>query len=119
VVKAYVQEEKEKGKVSQLSWEYARKNVSVTKVWGMFLPLIMLFSNLSLVIVLYLGGRLTVLQSISTGILSARLSGNTELAHDGLGGRSMWSARRHIWPSQPDLWGRFESLMQEPGSQPS
>jgi len=74
VVKAYVQEEKERGKVSQLSWDYARKNVSVTKVWGMFLPLIMLFSNLSLVIVLYLGGRLTVLQSISTGDFVAFMS---------------------------------------------
>jgi ATP-binding cassette subfamily B multidrug efflux pump len=47
VVKAYVQEGKEKEKVDQLSWDYARKNVSVTKVWGMFLPVIMLFSNLS------------------------------------------------------------------------
>ena len=74
VVKAYVQEEKEREKVSQLSWDYARKNVSVTKVWGMFLPLIMLFSNLSLVIVLYLGGRLTVLQSISTGDFVAFMS---------------------------------------------
>jgi ATP-binding cassette subfamily B multidrug efflux pump len=74
VVKAYVQEDKEREKVSQLSWDYARKNVSVTKVWGMFLPLIMLFSNLSLVIVLYLGGRLTVLQSISTGDFVAFMS---------------------------------------------
>jgi ATP-binding cassette subfamily B multidrug efflux pump len=74
VVKAYVQEEKEKGKVSYLSWEYARKNVTVTKVWGMFLPVIMLFSNLSLVIVLYAGGRLTVLQSISTGDFVAFMS---------------------------------------------
>jgi ATP-binding cassette subfamily B protein len=74
VVKAYVQEEKEREKVSTLSWDYARKNVSVTKVWGMFLPLIMLFSNLSLVIVLYLGGRLTVLQSISTGDFVAFMS---------------------------------------------
>jgi ATP-binding cassette subfamily B multidrug efflux pump len=74
VVKAYVQEDKEREKVSQLSWDYARKNVSVTKVWGMFLPLIMLFSNLSLVIVLYAGGRLTVLQSISTGDFVAFMS---------------------------------------------
>jgi ATP-binding cassette subfamily B protein len=74
VVKAYVQEGKEKEKVSQLSWDYAQKNVSVTKVWGMFLPVIMLFSNLSMVIVLYLGGRLTVLQSISTGDFVAFMS---------------------------------------------
>ena len=74
VVKAYVQEGKEKEKVSQLSWDYARKNVSVTKVWGMFFPIMMFFSSLSMVIVLYLGGRLTVLQSISTGDFVAFMS---------------------------------------------
>jgi ATP-binding cassette, subfamily B, multidrug efflux pump len=74
VVKAYVQEEKESEKVSQLSWDYAQKNVSVTRVWGMFLPLIMLLSNISLVIVLYLGGRFTILQSISTGDFVAFMS---------------------------------------------
>ena len=74
VVKAYVLEEEEKGKLSQLSQDYIRKNVSVTKVWGMFFPIILFFSNLSMVIVLYLGGRLTIFQSISTGDFVAFMS---------------------------------------------
>jgi len=74
VVKAYVLEEEEKGKLSQLSQDYIRKNVNVTKVWGMFFPIILFFSNLSMVIVLYLGGRLTIFQSISIGDFVAFMS---------------------------------------------
>ena len=74
VVKAYVQEEREKEKLSCLSQDYVQKNVSVTKVWGMFLPILLFLSNLSLAIVLYLGGRLTILQSISTGDFVAFMS---------------------------------------------
>ncbi len=74
VIKAYVQEEKEEEKMSRLSWDYAQKNVGVTKIWGMFFPFVMFFTNVSLVIVLYLGGRLTILQSISTGDFVAFMS---------------------------------------------
>jgi ATP-binding cassette subfamily B multidrug efflux pump len=74
VVKAFVLEEEEKVKLSLLSQDYIRKNVNVTKVWGMFFPLILFFSNLSMVIVLYLGGRLTIFQSISIGDFVAFMS---------------------------------------------
>ncbi|MEW6375176.1 MAG: ABC transporter ATP-binding protein [Thermodesulfobacteriota bacterium] len=74
VVKAYVQEEKEKEKLSRLSQDYIQKNLNVAKVWGMFIPLILFLSNLSMVIVLYLGGKLTIFQSISTGDFVAFMS---------------------------------------------
>ncbi len=74
VVKAYVQEEIEREKLSRLSQDYIQKNLSVTKVWGMFFPLILFFSNLSMAIVLYLGGKLTIFQSISTGDFVAFMS---------------------------------------------
>jgi ATP-binding cassette, subfamily B, multidrug efflux pump len=74
VVKAYVQDEKEREKLSGISRDYVRKNIDVTKVWGMFFPLILFFSNISLAIVLYLGGRLTIYQSISTGDFVAFMS---------------------------------------------
>ncbi len=74
VVKAYVQEEREREKLSRLSQDYIQKNVSVTKIWGMFFPLILFLSNLSMAIVLYLGGKLTILQSISTGDFVAFMS---------------------------------------------
>ncbi len=74
VVKAYVQEEHERKKLSQLSQDYVRKNVGVTKVSGLFFPLILLLSNLSMVIILYQGGKLTIFQSISTGDFVAFMS---------------------------------------------
>ena len=74
VVKAYVQEEAEREKLSHLSQDYIQKNIGVTKVWGMFFPLILFFSNLSMAIVLYLGGKLTIVQSISTGDFVAFMS---------------------------------------------
>jgi ATP-binding cassette subfamily B protein len=74
VVKAYVQEEAEREKLSRLSQDYIQKNIGVTKVWGIFFPFILFFSNLSMAIVLYLGGKLTIFQSISIGDFVAFMS---------------------------------------------
>jgi ATP-binding cassette subfamily B multidrug efflux pump len=74
VIKAYVLEERERENLSRLSRDYIQKNLNVTKVWGMFFPIILFFSNLSMAIVLYLGGKLTIFQSISTGDFVAFMS---------------------------------------------
>ena len=74
VIKAYALEEREREKLSQLSQDYFRKNLNMTKIWGMFFPVILFFSNLSMAIVLYLGGELTIFQSISTGDFVAFMS---------------------------------------------
>jgi ATP-binding cassette subfamily B protein len=74
VIKAYVLEERETEKLSHLSQDYIQKNLNVTKVWGMFFPVILFFSNLSMAIVLYLGGKLTIFQSISMGDFVAFMS---------------------------------------------
>ncbi len=74
VVKAFVQEEQERNKLFLLSQDYVQKNMEVTKVWGMFFPVLLFLSNLCMVIVLYLGGRLTLVQSITTGDFVAFMS---------------------------------------------
>ena len=74
VVKAYVQEEAEREKLSRVSQDYIKKNVGITRIWGMFFPLLLFLSNLSMALVLYLGGKLTILQSISTGDFVAFMS---------------------------------------------
>ncbi|MBM4306585.1 MAG: ABC transporter ATP-binding protein [Deltaproteobacteria bacterium] len=74
VIKAYVQEEAEGDKLSRLSQDYVGKNVGVTRIWGMFFPLLLFLSNLSMALILYLGGRLTILQSISAGDFVAFMS---------------------------------------------
>ncbi|MBM4339918.1 MAG: ABC transporter ATP-binding protein [Deltaproteobacteria bacterium] len=74
VIKAYAQEKTESDKLSGLSQDYIRRNVGVTRIWGMFFPLLLFLSNLSMALVLYLGGRLTILQSISAGDFVAFMS---------------------------------------------
>ncbi len=74
VIKAYVLEEREEKKVSQLSRDYIQRNLNVVKVWGMYFPVILFLSNLSMAIVLYWGGKLTVLESISAGDFVAFMS---------------------------------------------
>ncbi len=74
VIKAYVLEEREEEKVFQLSRDYIQRNLNVVKVWGMYFPVIVFLSNLSMAIVLYWGGKLTILESISTGDFVAFMS---------------------------------------------
>jgi ATP-binding cassette subfamily B multidrug efflux pump len=74
VIKAYVLEEREREKLSQLSRDYIQRNLNVVRVWGMFFPIILFLSNLSMAIVLYWGGKLTILASISTGDFVAFMS---------------------------------------------
>lgn len=74
LIRAYVQEEAERENLSRVSQDYVRKNVGLTRIWGMFFPLLLFLSNLSMALVLYLGGRLTILQSISTGDFVAFMS---------------------------------------------
>jgi ATP-binding cassette subfamily B protein len=74
VIRAYVQEEHEREKLSRLSRDYIGKNISVTQASGMFMPFILLLSNLSLAIVLYFGGRLTIFQAITPGDFVAFMS---------------------------------------------
>jgi ATP-binding cassette, subfamily B, multidrug efflux pump len=74
LIKAYVLEEREAKKVSQLSREYIQRNLNVVKVWGMYFPVILFLSNFSMAIVLYWGGKLTVLESISAGDFVAFMS---------------------------------------------
>jgi ATP-binding cassette subfamily B protein len=74
VIKAYTLEETEGKKLSRISQDYIQKNLSVVKVWGMFFPIILFLSNLSMAIVLYVGGKLTIFQTISTGDFVAFMS---------------------------------------------
>lgn len=67
VVKAFVQEEREKERLAEIGEEYVGKNLHLIKVWGMFFPLIMLLANLGTVIVLWLGGREAIKGAITPG----------------------------------------------------
>ena len=67
VVKAHVQEENEKRKFRKLNQNYMDKNMSLVKIWGLFFPFIMLIAGIGIVIILWLGGRLVILDKITLG----------------------------------------------------
>jgi ATP-binding cassette subfamily B multidrug efflux pump len=74
VVKAYVQEEYELGRLADVGREYVRRNVHLVRIWGAFFPFIMLLSSMSIVIIIFFGGRQVILGTITTGDLVAFMS---------------------------------------------
>ena len=67
VVKAFVQENGETKRFARLSKNYLFRQIQLVKIWGLFFPLIMVVTNLSLFLVLLVGGRQTILGDINIG----------------------------------------------------
>ena len=74
IIKAYISEETEALRLEKISRTYVNENLKLVKITGTFFPMMILFSNLSLAIVLYLGGRQTILQDITPGDFVAFIS---------------------------------------------
>ncbi len=74
IIKAHHRKTEEALRVETASRDYINKNISLVKIIGTFFPMMLLFSNLSLAIVLYLGGRQTILQTITPGDFVAFIS---------------------------------------------
>jgi ATP-binding cassette subfamily B protein len=74
IIKAHNRKKEEKAKVRSVSKAYIDKNISLVKIIGAFFPMMLLLSNLSLAIVLYLGGRQTIMQTITPGDFVAFIS---------------------------------------------
>jgi ATP-binding cassette subfamily B protein len=74
IIKAHNHKEKAATRVEAVSKEYVKKNLGLVKIVGSFFPLMLLFTNLSLAIVLYLGGRQTITQTITPGDFVAFIS---------------------------------------------
>jgi ATP-binding cassette subfamily B protein len=71
VVKAYVREDYELGRLAEAGREVIAKNIRLVRVWGAFFPFIMTISSMSIVIIIYFGGRQVMMGTISTGDLVA------------------------------------------------
>ena len=74
IIKAHHRKPEEALRVESVSRDYINKNMRLVKIIGSFFPMMILFSNLSLAIVLYLGGRQTILQTITPGDFVAFIS---------------------------------------------
>jgi ATP-binding cassette subfamily B protein len=67
IIKAYNQEEDELNRMSLMSQSYIQQNINLVKITAAFFPMMLFFSNISLVIIIGMGGRQSILNSITTG----------------------------------------------------
>jgi ATP-binding cassette subfamily B protein len=67
VVKSFVQEEGMNRDFDEVNRLFVNKNMRLVRIWGFFNPLISLLSGLSIGIVLWMGGRGVISQTISIG----------------------------------------------------
>ena len=74
IIKAHNRKKQEAKRVETVSKEYIKENMGLVKIVGSFFPMMLLFTNLSLAIVLYLGGRQTIALTITPGDFVAFIS---------------------------------------------
>ena len=74
IIKAYTGEHASVDDISSISRDYVTENLKLVRVTGFFFPMMIFFSSLSMVIVLYLGGRLTINLTITPGDFVAFIS---------------------------------------------
>ncbi len=67
LIRAYGLEEHASSQVSSSSGHYIDANVHLAKIVGLFFPLMLLLTNMSLALILLIGGRQTILGEISPG----------------------------------------------------
>jgi ATP-binding cassette subfamily B multidrug efflux pump len=67
VVKAYCREPWEREKVGKEGRRYVSENMQLAKTIALFFPMMAIFTNLGLAIIIWMGGRLTILGQITTG----------------------------------------------------
>jgi ATP-binding cassette subfamily B protein len=74
VVKAYNREDWLYKRVKEEGGYYVSRNLELAKTLALFFPMMALFTNTGLAIVIWLGGRLTILGEITTGDFVAFIS---------------------------------------------
>ena len=74
IIKAYNRQQEAASRIEDVSKNYIGKNLSLVRITGSFFPLMVFFSNLSLAIVLFLGGRQTITFTITPGDFVAFIS---------------------------------------------
>lgn len=74
IIKSYNRQEIAASKLEETSRDYITTNLRLIRITGSFFPMMLFFSNLSLAIVLYIGGRQTISATITPGDLVAFIS---------------------------------------------
>jgi len=74
VIKAYNRQPWEYSRVKDQGDTYIKNNLDLARSLALFFPMMMLFTNLGLAVVIWFGGRLTILGDITTGDFVAFIS---------------------------------------------
>jgi len=74
LIKAHNREAVEAARVEAASRAYVNENLRLVRITGAFFPMMLLFTNLSMALVLLVGGRQTILFAITPGDLVAFIS---------------------------------------------
>ena len=74
LIKAHDRKKAAAAVVKAASKRYVDENIRLVRIIGSFFPMMLLFTNLSLAIVLYFGGRQTIMQTITPGDFVAFIS---------------------------------------------
>jgi len=74
ITKAYNRQSWGHGRVKETGETYVRNNLELAKSLALFFPVMTVFTNLGLAIVIWIGGRLTILGNITTGDFVAFIS---------------------------------------------
>ena len=74
IIKAYNRQQEAASKLESVSKDYIEKNLALVRITGSFFPMMVFFSNISLAIVLFLGGRQTITFTITPGDFVAFIS---------------------------------------------
>jgi ATP-binding cassette subfamily B protein len=74
IIQAYSREDWAYRRVSQEGRNYIHQNMKLAKTLGVFFPMTAILTNLGLAVVIGLGGRLTILDTITTGDFVAFIS---------------------------------------------
>jgi ATP-binding cassette subfamily B protein len=74
LIKAHNRKTAEAEKIEAASRAYVDENLSLVRITGAFFPLMVLLTNLSMALVLFLGGRQTILLTITPGDFVAFIS---------------------------------------------
>jgi ATP-binding cassette subfamily B protein len=74
IIKAYNREKEAAAGLEAISKDYIGKNLGLVRITGSFFPMLLFFSNISLAIVLFVGGRQTITLTITPGDFVAFIS---------------------------------------------
>jgi len=74
LIKAYGLENTETMHLAEHSQAYVQENLGLVRTTGAFFPLMLLLTNMSMAVVIYFGGRLTIVNTISAGDFVAFIS---------------------------------------------